>query len=351
MGLKSMFFGLFSSSKKPSKDNEPTAPSSEETKQQTVSPYAKYMQAEHSLPRKPEEHETNNAQVFKATNPKTPRKASKQKKSAQRPKAKDVFLLEDINANISDMPASPPVVDTVGLFFPEQGALMIRDPAKGKAGRLIRWGDNVGHQPLFGDWQGDGRNTLGFFDSKNAFFYLWFSEENREADLRFLFGPPGFGWLPLVGDWDGDGKDGIGLYDPASSTFVLRNELSGGEPDIHFMYGPPGLGWIPLAGDWDGDGKDGVGVYDPLSGMFLLRNELSGGNHDVSFQVPEVSPDWIPLVGDWNGDGSDSVGLYDPQNRTFYLCNQTFENNKDLVFRFGPVGVAGIPIALRWVDG
>ncbi|MGZ8216554.1 hypothetical protein [Methylomagnum sp.] len=347
MGLKSIFSALFSFANKPNTDKEPVDPVAEaETKQELVSPYAKYMQAEHSLPRKPQGHETEKAHVFTSTDTTgtgTVRKVGKRPKV----KAKDVFLLDSVSANSSVAPDATPV-DTVGLFFPEQGALLIRDPNKGKAGRLIRWEENTGHQPLFGDWQGDGNSSLGFFDPKNAFFYLWFKEENRESDLRFLFGPPGFGWLPLVGDWDGDGKDGIGLYDPASSTFVLRNELSGGEPDIHFMYGPPGLGWIPLAGDWDGDGKDGVGVYDPLNGLFLLRNELSGGNHDISFRIPEVSPDWIPLVGDWDGDGADSVGIYDPRDRTFYLCNQSFENNKDLVFRFGPVGVAGIPIVLRW---
>lgn len=383
MGLKSLFLGLFSSTNK-SKAAEPPVTTVEE-KTETASPYAKYLQPEHSLPHKPQGHETEKANVFVATNsgaagrgdhrPKPQAKASLGAKL----KPKDVFLLdadtirsgsrggeaEIIQASlgvdsaeetqpsgtIKIEPTRP--VDTVGLFYPEQGALLIRDPAKGKAGRLIRWEENVVHQPLFGDWRGDGNKTLGFFDAKNAFFYLWYSEEQREPDLRFLFGPPGFGWLPLVGDWDGDGKDGIGLYDPASSTFVLRNELSGGEPDVHFMYGPPGLGWIPLAGDWDGDGKSGVGVYNPLSGLFLLRNELSGGNHDVSFQVPDAAPDWIPLVGDWNGDGADSVGLYNPVDRTFYLSDQSAGDHgekKDLVFRFGPVDVPGIPVVLGWND-
>jgi hypothetical protein len=330
MALKSIVSRFFSSLKKPKE------PSPEEAGVKTkVSPYVRFMAPESAAaPSKGGRQTTTNTLVFLP--------GGSAVSSKTRSQLKDAFLFD--SAAQESRPLS-----TVGLFFPEHGALLIRDPHRGKAGQLIRWQNNRDHLPLFGDWAGSGRETLGFFDPKMAVFHLWLNEENKVPELSFLYGPAGLGWTPVVGDWDGDGKDGIGLYDPASSCFVLRNELAGGEPDVCFMYGPPGLGWIPFAGDWDGDGKDGIGIYDPLSGSFLLRNDLSGGNHDISFRIPAAGPDWMPLVGDWDGDGVDSIAIYDPGNRTFYLCTQSSVSDRDMAFRFGPVGVPGIPFAVRWM--
>ena len=46
------------------------------------------------------------------------------------------------------------------------------------------------------------------------------------ADVTFAYGPAGAGWIPIAGDWDGDGKDTIGLYNPATSTFYLAEQRS-----------------------------------------------------------------------------------------------------------------------------
>jgi hypothetical protein len=308
MGVKGLFSKLFSrfgKSQETGRD-EPSA-------QEEVSPFARFMQPE-SLD------------------------ASQLREQAQ---VKDIFLLDDA-AHANRKP-----VDTVGLFFPEPGALLVRDPYRGKAGWLVRLEGEMSRLPLFGDWTGNGRKSIGFYDPNISSFSLWYDEDHSEPDLRFLYGPAELGWIPLVGDWDGDGKDGIGLYDPASGIFYLRNELSGGESEILFMYGPPGLGWIPLAGDWDGDGKDGIGVYDPLNGRFLLKNTLSGGSNDNEYRFANPRPGWIPLAGDWNGDGADSIGIYDPENRAFYLRNRS--SGKDAVIHFGPQDVSGRPFTMRWM--
>ena len=46
---------------------------------------------------------------------------------------------------------------------------------------------------------------------------------------QFPYGAPG--WVPVVGDWNGDGKTTIGVVDPGSMTWYLRNENSAGAPD------------------------------------------------------------------------------------------------------------------------
>ena len=68
--------------------------------------------------------------------------------------------------------------------------------------------------------------------------------------FRVRFGTANAGWLPLAGDWDGDGKDTIGLYDPATATFHLLDALRSGPADRVLRFGTPGGGQVPLAGEW-----------------------------------------------------------------------------------------------------
>ncbi|MBK6314198.1 MAG: hypothetical protein IPF53_07740 [Blastocatellia bacterium] len=70
------------------------------------------------------------------------------------------------------------------------------------------------------------------------------------ADLVYGFRPAGLGWKPLAGDWNGDGSDTIGLYDSVNGNFFLRNTHAPGPADIVFGYGPTNT--APILGDWNG---------------------------------------------------------------------------------------------------
>ncbi len=43
-------------------------------------------------------------------------------------------------------------------------------------------------------------------------------------------------WKPIVGDWNGDGKDTVGLYDPTTTRFYLKNSNSHGYADVGSTY-------------------------------------------------------------------------------------------------------------------
>jgi hypothetical protein len=66
------------------------------------------------------------------------------------------------------------------------------------------------------------------------------------ADVALNYGLPGD--QPLTGDWDGDGIDTIGVY--RNGTFYLRNSNTIGFADLVFALGDPGD--LPIAGNWDG---------------------------------------------------------------------------------------------------
>ena len=139
---------------------------------------------------------------------------------------------------------------------------------------------------------------------------------------------------PIVGDWNGDGKDTIGVYNPANGVFRLRNSNSAGPTQIIFTFGSPN--WIPLTGDWNSDGIDTIGVYNPAISYFNLRNANSGGPpHCYSFQFGVAGAD--PISGDWNMDGRDTIGVYTPSNSYFRLRNSNNAGSPDRQFQFGPL--------------
>ena len=54
----------------------------------------------------------------------------------------------------------------------------------------------------------------------------------------------------LVGDWNGDGDNTVGFYNPSTGFFFLKNSNTPGVADWAFVYGVGGA--TPLVGNWDG---------------------------------------------------------------------------------------------------
>jgi uncharacterized delta-60 repeat protein len=109
----------------------------------------------------------------------------------------------------------------------------------------------AGWVPVVGDWTGAGVTTVGAFDPVGQFgkppatWYL----KNQNSPGAPDFAPFAYGaanWTPVAGDWNGDGKTTVGVVDP-KGTWYLRNTNGPGAPDVApFAYGAPG--WLPLAG-------------------------------------------------------------------------------------------------------
>ena len=84
-----------------------------------------------------------------------------------------------------------------------------------------------------------GRPSDGMIFLKN-------SNTTGIADIALNYGLPGD--QPVTGDWDGDGDDTIGVY--RNGAFYLRNSNTIGFAEIIFALGNPGD--MPIAGNWDG---------------------------------------------------------------------------------------------------
>ena len=142
----------------------------------------------------------------------------------------------------------------------------------------------------------------------------WLVPGAREVPLTFGQGPD----QPVVGDWDGDGRDTMGVFDPVGRRFSLRNGISAGPADlITPPIGP--FGAVPLVGDWDGDGRDELGVYDSVQRRFSFTS-LTGAQLRSSLVLGAAGD--VPVVGDWNGDGTDDIGIFTSGTQTFSLRQQ-----------------------------
>lgn len=245
--------------------------------------------------------------------------------------------------------SSPHPVDTVALWEPSTARLLLKDlHLSGPEGRTVQLASRGhGQIPLAGDWDGDGRTTLGLYDPRKFTFRLKSTLAQSGADLLLTFHPASGGAVPIVGDWDGDGRDTVGFYERAKSLFELKNTHQGDRPDLAFRFGPSRSRWIPVAGDWDGDGKDGIGLYDPERGIFRLKNGLSGGDADLVLRFGMPKAGWIPLAGDWDGDGKDGLALYDPTRSVFLLKSDLAQGPADWEVRFG-VPAGRVPLCGEW---
>ena len=144
--------------------------------------------------------------------------------------------------------------DGVGLYDPAQGMFRLRNSTSGQASELkVRFGPRRSKWlPIAGDWDGDGKDTVGLYDPPTRIFRLInsFEKPGGKSYLKFSVYGGQAGALSVVGEWDGDGKDTVGWYDGASSTFYIKNANRGGAPDVKIRLGVKGEKLQPIAGRW-----------------------------------------------------------------------------------------------------
>jgi Subtilase family len=188
--------------------------------------------------------------------------------------------------------------------------------------------------PISGDWNGDGRDTIGVYRPSNLSFYLRNTNSAGAPDYSFTYGLKA--GTPVVGDWDGDGDETIGLYDANTGYWYLNQANDGSGAELEFNFGANAGGDIPVTGDWNGDGKTTIGVYRPSTRTFYLRNSNSSGSADYSFTYGlKVG---APVVADWNGDGGETIGLWDTETGWWYPNEANDGSGAEAEFNFGAKG-------------
>jgi hypothetical protein len=249
--------------------------------------------------------------------------------------------------------------DKVGLWVPGANTWYLNLRSDGSVNHLIQFdGGNVPawFQPVAGDWDGNGVDTVGLFNANNNKWFFY-SDANASVDYSFQ-GPalPSTSFRAVAGNWDGIGGDTVGLYDPATGIWYLNNAFDGtAEPATLIEWQGPKVGahWQVIVGDWDGNGTDTPGLYNPRNNRWFLYNDTDNKTVDIKVFGPQHnSPWWQAIAGDWNSTGSDKIGLYDNRTNAWYLNNQLDGSVNDLVVVNGPQhnSPGWVPLAGNW-DG
>jgi hypothetical protein len=251
-------------------------------------------------------------------------------------------------------------VSTVGVARPESsdtklGWHLRNSNSSGGAHLHFTFGNPQTGFPIVGDWNGDGKDTIGVArpessDTKLG-WHLRNSNSTGASSVHFTFGSPKTGF-PIVGDWNGDGKDTIGVVKDEAGRlgWNLRNSNSTGGANIHFTYGSAGSGY-PVVGDWNGDGRDTIGVVrnDGFNHLeWHLRDSNSSGGTNRRFTFGSIFD--FPVVGDWNGDGKDTIGIVRDDtlgNLEWNLRNSNSNGGADRRFTYGSA-TTGFPVTGDW---
>ncbi len=187
-------------------------------------------------------------------------------------------------------------VETPGLYRRSDGFVYLRNANSAGSADVEYFFGDPGDVPLAGDFDGDGCDTVSLYRPSEARVYVIDRLGDGAgglgaADYSFVFGDPGD--QPVVGDFDGDGIDTVGLHRASTGLVYYRNSNTAGVAERSFFYGDPGDRMV--AADWSGDGTESVGLFRPSRSRFYLRFVNSAGNADVEF--PWGDRDWLPVAG------------------------------------------------------
>lgn len=224
------------------------------------------------------------------------------------------------------------VRDTIGVFrnIGGTGFFLLRNENAGGVADFILPFMRGDDQPVAGDWNGDGIDTVGVYRTSLGVFILNNQNTDNFPDMYVRFADSG--GVPVAGDFNGDGVDSLGLY--RDGVFMLRNSNTSGFPDIFIFFGDSSLD-LPVIGDWDGDSIDTPGLWRASSSLFYLSNQTTSGDASIALTIQYGTPADVGFVGDWDGDGIDSLGVYRPSNGDVYLRNALSAGLPDILFNYG----------------
>lgn len=165
-------------------------------------------------------------------------------------------------------------IDTPGVFRPSTGQFLLTNGPNTNnttppINSIVPFG-RAGDEPVAGDWNGDGIDTVGVLSLNGSECVYLLTNNNATIDVSAAgFCTPGEFPLAVTGDWNGDGVNSLGVFSPSLGTMFItdKNATLLAQDEIQFNFGLSGD--IPVAGDWDGkpaNTSPNSGVNDPAEG-------------------------------------------------------------------------------------
>jgi hypothetical protein len=207
----------------------------------------------------------------------------------------------------------------------------------------VTFGGAANHLPVVGDWNGDGIDSVGVYDTGTGVFLLSNSNTSPTVNYSVVLGNPGD--TPFSGKWASTmAGDGAGVYRNSNGILYAKRDLTSGFADYFMIFGNPGD--IGFAGDWDNDGFDSVGIYRASGTRWFLSNcstcaGITFSDLDLVWSIGSGKP----VSGDWDGDGISTVASF--SGGLFSVRSANTAAGTLNQFSFGPA--AGKPVAGKWI--
>lgn len=151
----------------------------------------------------------------------------------------------------------------IGLYRPMSGHFFLwraLDPAAGGTAADLEMFFPASERgmPIAGDWDCDGSDGVGVYlpVSDTAGTFLLANKLIHSPgvalmpDVTMTVTHPAGAVIPVAGDWDGDGRVTVGLFLPDTGAFYLTNENKSATLVVETPFASPASGEVPVSGRW-----------------------------------------------------------------------------------------------------
>ncbi|HET6954453.1 MAG TPA: glycoside hydrolase family 19 protein, partial [Acidimicrobiales bacterium] len=150
--------------------------------------------------------------------------------------------------------------DTVGLYQQADAAFVVLVDAGVASAPLVHGTPGrVDALPVAGDWNGDGRDSVGLFQQADGTLSL-LDDTGAPVDPGAVVTPAArpegttpADAFPVAGDWDGDGRDSVGVMWRGAAMFDLPVPDAADPNAARTVATDVAPAPLPVAGDWNGN--------------------------------------------------------------------------------------------------